>query len=141
MIILDTNVVSEVMTSRTTSPALEWLQAQDARTLHLTAVTVAEITYGLDLLPAGRCRDELAGRWADWSVLLASRILPVGVTEAAIAGKVMAHRRSSGRPIAMPDALIAGVCTVRSAALATRNTRDFDDLGIDLVDPWSRQRT
>lgn len=136
MIILDTNVVSDVMSSRTISPALEWLQAQDVRTLHLTVVTVADITYGIDLLPAGRRRDDLAARWADWSVLLASRIVPIGVAEAAIAGTVMARLRSVGRPMAMADALIAGACLSRRASLATRNTRDFEGLGIDLVDPW-----
>ena len=135
MIILDTNVLSDVMRNR--APVLAWLVEQERDDLRLAATTVTEIVYGLERLPAGRRRDLLSSDWAALLSTWSDRVLPVSLAVSHEAGVILAEREGQGRPISLADAQIAATARARRAALATRNTKDFEGLGIDLVDPWA----
>ncbi len=113
----------------------------EAASLYISAVTEAELRFGLALLPEGRRRDQLAEAIegmlaADFS----GRILPFDSAAASVYARIAADRRRSGRPIAQFDAQIAAIASSRSAALATRNMADFVDCGVSLVDPWRGAR-
>ncbi len=134
MIILDTNVLSQL--ARDPGPIAEWMARNAREDLHITATTVTEIIYGLERLPAGRRREALERQWQSLEVTWRRRVLDITREVAHIAGRVLAVREALGRRLALADAQIAGAAIRHGAVLATRNTRDFDGLGIDLVDPW-----
>ena len=142
MIILDTNVVSEVM-NRVASPAvLKWWSSQKAEQLYTTSITVAEILYGIEILPRGRRRTQLeAGAEALFSKVLAGHILAFDDAAARSFATIGAKRRIKGRPINEMDLQIAAVAYLHRASIATRNTRDFEECGIELIDPWNSTRT
>jgi len=134
VIVLDTNVVSEVMQGWVSSPALAWVVAQNPDEL---AITVMEVSSGIARMPAGHRRDLVAAQWDLLEGQWLGTFLPLGMHDALEAGVLSAKRMRLGRPIGMADACIAGICLVRDATLATRNTRDFDGIGLSLVDPWA----
>lgn len=137
MIVLDTNVLSELMRPRPEPAVATWLGAQPTTSLFVTAVTQAEILYGLVLLPKGRRRDDLLGAARSlFNEEFAGRILPFDSDAAAAYSIIAADRRSAGRPISQFDAQIAAIVLSRGGTLATRNTADFVDCGIELIDPW-----
>jgi predicted nucleic acid-binding protein len=138
VIVLDTNVVSELMRP-TPSPAVEtWMSAQPASGMFISAVTEAELRYGLALLPNGqRQRRLLAQAEAMFAEDFAGRILPFDSAAAAAYAPIAAARRLAGRPILQADAQIAAIAASRGAAIATRNVADFEECGIAVVDPWS----
>ena len=137
MIILDTNVVSELMRPVATPAVLEWLSKQSPDDLHNNAITLAEILYGIELLPTGKRKsDLLAGAERLFEVVLGGRVLPFDEHAARQFSRIAAGRRGHGRPIAEFDAQIAAIAQVHSAALATRNTSDFEDCGVRLINPW-----
>lgn len=138
MIVLDTNVVSEVIGARPDARVVEWLDAQTAGGVYLTAVTVGELAYGVARLPQGRRRDRIADAVDDLvGRYFRGRVLGYDVAAARHYGALCAAREAIGRPISVADAQIAAICLAHRAALATRNTKDFWDLGIELVDPWT----
>lgn len=136
MIVLDTNVVSEMM-ARAPHPAV--VHALDALTAPpaLTAITVAEIRFGVAVLPKG-ARQRRLGEAAErmFAALGASRILPFDEPASAAYAKITAARRAAGQPISQFDAMIAAVCTVHGATLLTRNVKDFAGTGVRVQDPW-----
>ena len=137
MIVLDTNVISELMRAAPDDRAASWLASQPMSGLFTTTLTQAEILYGLTLLPQGRRRDDLfAAARPIFDEDLAGRILPFDSEAALIYPEIAAHRRQSGQPISQIDAQIASIARSRGARLATRNVRDFRDCGIEIVDPW-----
>ncbi len=137
MILLDTNALSEVLKPSPAAQVLDWLAAQPASQLFTTAITQAEILYGLELLPKGKRRGALpAAVRAIFEEDLSGRILPFDHAAAVVFARIAADRRSLGRPIAQLDAQIAAIARSRSAILATRNTADFEHCGITVVDPW-----
>jgi predicted nucleic acid-binding protein len=137
MILLDTNVVSELMT-RPDAKVLAWLDRQPWTSLWTTAITVLEIRSGLATMPAGRRRSD---RQAAFDVLIArqfeSRILPFDNAAAESTAELIGARSRAGRPGELRDAMIAGIALAQRATLATRNVRHFDDLSVPVVDPWS----
>jgi predicted nucleic acid-binding protein len=137
MIVLDTNVLSELMRLRP-EPAVEaWLGAQPTASLFIPAITQAEILYGLALLPEGRRRtDLLAAATSMFEEDFGGRILPFDSDAAVAYGDIAADRRKAGRPISQFDAQIAAIVQSRGGVLATRNIADFVDCGIEVVDPW-----
>ncbi len=138
MIILDTNVLSAFIAERVDPELKRWLDAQVRQSIWTTAVTVLEIQFGIELLPTGRRRSRLQDEF--FRALdndLEGRILNLDREAAAAAALCIARRRAAGRPIGFRDGEIAGIVASRQARLATRNTRDFDDLGIDLMNPWT----
>ena len=142
MIVVDTNVVSE-LTRLTPAPAvMAWFSEQDPAALFLTAVSEAELRAGVAILPAGRRRDRLATE-VDTMVEqdFAGRVLPFDSAAARAYAAIAAGRRSAGRPIIDADCQIAAIARARDAAVATRNTGDFEHCGIAVIDPWAREPT
>ena len=138
MLILDTNVISETMLPTPSPRVLSWwLEQSKSRELHITTVTVAEILFGIEILPRGKRHAKLlAEAEAMFREDFAGRILPFDEDAARAFAQGAAGRRGKGRPMAEFDAQIAAIARSRSAALATRNTADFEDCGVRLVNPW-----
>ncbi|MGH9511461.1 MAG: type II toxin-antitoxin system VapC family toxin [Terriglobales bacterium] len=137
MIILDTNVLSELMRAKPSSKVVAWVAKQSGTELFTTSITEAEIFYGIELLAKGKRREELlAAADAMFAEDLAGRVLGFESEAARVFSRIAAQRRGLGRPINHADAQIAAIAQVRRARLATRNVADFRDCGIDVVDPW-----
>ena len=136
MIILDTNVVSELMRSEPASQVANWIRDRDRRELCTTVITLAEIRYGIARLPDGRRKQVLLAAAGDIFSTFEDQILRVDTAAAEQYAVVASNRERAGKPIASMDALIAAVCRSRNAALATRNVADFDGTGIEIIDPW-----
>lgn len=137
IVILDTNVVSEPMRSSPAEAVQAWWSQQQPGDLFITAVTVAEILFGIELLPHGKRRVALlAGAELMFGKVLSGRILPFDEDAARAFAAIAASRRAQGRPIADVDAQIAAIARSRGATVATRNTADFEGCGIRLVNPW-----
>ena len=137
MILLDTNVVSELMRPEPAPQVSSWVRSRDRRELFTSSITIAEIRYGLARLSDGRRKQVLVDAAADVFRAFADQVLPVDITAAEHYAIVASARERSGRPISGFDALIAAICRSRGAILATRNLPDFDGTGIDLIDPWA----
>lgn len=136
MIILDTNVVSETLKAAPAAHILDWLGRQPSAALFTTAVTQAEIYYGIAILDAGGRRDRLSALARAVFDDFAGRILPFDEEAATFFASIGADRRRLGQPISQLDAQIAAIARSRGAVLATRNTRDFVNCGIELANPW-----
>ncbi len=137
MIVLDTNVVSELMRDSPQQAVLTWLRAQPATGLFVTTVTEAEILTGIALLPDGRRQRGLSAAAARvFAVLFVGRILVFDSDAANIYAEIFAQRYASGRPISQADCQIAAIARSREASIATRNVRDFEGVGVELIDPW-----
>lgn len=138
MIVLDTNVISEVLKPVPAPEVIEWLSSQDRESVFLTSITAAELLYGIQILPSGRRRDQL--QQAIEGILLEEfkgQVLPFDDDAARVFAVVAAERREMGRPMSQFDAMIAAICRLHDARLATRNARDFEHCGIALLDPWT----
>jgi predicted nucleic acid-binding protein len=136
--ILDTNVVSEPMQPVPSAAVMAWLSHKPENGhFFVTAITVAEILYGIGLLPRGKRHDRLlAEAEATFAEDFAGRILPFDEESARAFPVIASSRRAQGRPMAELDAQIAAIARSRGATLATRNMADFEDCGVRLVNPW-----
>jgi predicted nucleic acid-binding protein len=138
VIVLDTNVVSELMRSRADARVVAWVDELPAGEVYLTAITTAELRYGVARLPEGSRRTDLADRVARMiEDDFAGRVLPFDDDAAAHFADVAAARERAGRRVTTADTQIAAICRSHGAELATRNTRDFVHTGVQLVDPWT----
>ena len=137
MIILDTNVVSEVIKPVCDPDVAKWFRAQDPTTLYISTITEAELLFGIECLPIGKRRANLL---ALVERLLRERfaghILSFDSVAARNYARIAAVRRSSGRPIATADCQIAAIARSRSASIATRDAGGFDNCGVEVVNPW-----
>ena len=138
MVVLDTNVVSELMRDDPHADVLLWLDDRATRELFVTAITEAEIRTGIAFLPEGRRRRGIAEA-ADraFGGLFAGRVLPFDSPAARAYAEIAAARRVAGRPVSQADGQIAAIARSRGMAVATRNIGDFDDIGIEIIDPWA----
>lgn len=137
MILLDTNVVSELMRPAPAVGVLDWFDVQDAATLWLSTVSEAELRAGVAMLPAGRRRDRLlAAVDAMIEQDFAGRMLPFDSAAARFYAGIYAARRAAGRPIMEADCQIAAIAASRGMAVATRNVGDFEGCGVEVIDPW-----
>ena len=136
MLVLDTNVLSELMKASPAPAVMEWTDAPGRERLYITAITVAEIRYGVERLPSGRRRDLLRSAAADSFAGFGDEILPFDVEAAARYPDVVTRRDRAGRPIDGFDAQIAAICLAHRASLVTRNVKDFAETGVKLIDPW-----
>ncbi|WP_205324822.1 type II toxin-antitoxin system VapC family toxin [Glycomyces sp. YM15] len=137
MIILDTNVVSERFRPEPDRRVKHWLRTVGRAEIAITAITVAELRIGTAGMAQGHKRVELESK-IDRLVReeLRDRIEDFDLAAADMIPRVISERNGLGRPITMEDAMIAAICLTRGAMLATRNTKDFDEVGITLIDPW-----
>ncbi|MHB1701106.1 MAG: PIN domain-containing protein [Acidobacteriaceae bacterium] len=135
ILILDTNVISELMLSEPAAQVSGWFERQPSGSVCTTAITVAEIFFGIQVLPTGRKRallESFAERVFD---LLPVR-LPFDERSAVRYADHAALRRSEGRQVAIMDLQIAAIASTHDAAIATRNTRDFEGFDLRLINPW-----
>ena len=141
MIILDTNVISELMCTAPETVVIDWIDTQADIDLFVTAITVAELLYGIARLPDGRRKSNLAThveRMIDED--LDHRVLPFDETAAPHYADIAVTRERVERPISVADAQIAAICRTYGSTLATRNVNDFADTGVTVIDPWSSSR-
>jgi toxin FitB len=137
MIIVDTNVVAEVMKASPAKPVVSWLNGQDTSALFLTTINVAEIRYGLRIMPPGKRRLRLEqGFERVLTEAFTGRILAFDEEAARLYGEVMGRRKEIGRPLAVLDGQIAAIARVNGFAVATRNVRDFLDCGVEILNPF-----
>jgi toxin FitB len=137
VIILDTNVLSELMRSEPHPEVFVWTAGQPRGDLYTTSVNVAEILYGIAAMPLGRRRSGLATlAEAMFTEDFVGRILPFDNAAAAQYAEIVVSRRQQGRPIEAFDAQIAAIALVAKADLATRDTSGFAGCGLSLIDPW-----
>jgi predicted nucleic acid-binding protein len=138
MIVLDTNVLSEALRPEPEPSVLDWLGNQPRASLFTTTVTRGELLYGIRLLTDGRRR---RGLWEAARKIFdedfAGQVLSFDSDAADMYAHIAASRRMAGKPISQFDAMIVAMARSRGASLATRNVKDFEDCGIDVVNPWT----
>jgi len=138
VIVLDTNVISELMRPEPHPAVVAWIAARPNAQLCTTSVNKAEILYGIIALPEGRRRTALiAAAEAMFEEDLADRVLPFNDVAAERYPEIVTARRRAGRPIEAFDALIAATTLAAGADLATRDVSGFENLGLKLIDPWA----
>lgn len=136
MIVLDTNVVSELMRSAPNERVVSWVTQQSSVELATTSVTLAEVRYGILRLPDGRRQSQLLEAFDDVFAAFREHVLPFDATAAEQYADIATARERAGQPISGCDGQIAAICRSHRAGLATRNTDDFDGLGLEIVNPW-----
>ena len=137
MIVLDTNVISELARKEPGPGVLSWLDSLEVSEVATTVITAAELRYGIARLPDGRRKRELAA--VIRGILTEDfhgRVLPFDERASVRYADVVTDREQTGRPIGVADAQIAAICRDLGATLATRNIPDFEEAGIELVNPW-----
>ena len=137
MIVLDTNVISELWKIEPYPNVLAWIDAQAVETLYLSAITVAELRYGLATMPEGKRRTIYQDR-LEGEVLPAftARVLPFDLDASRAYAELMARARAGGRAIDRADGYIAATAVARSFAVATRDTGPFEAAGLKVINPW-----
>jgi len=137
MIVLDTNVLSELIKPQPASVVVDWVARHAATDLYITAITQAEIAFGVRLLPDGKRRDVLQRTVEEmFKMDFPGRVLPFDAAASIPYADIAAGRRRRGRPVSQFDAQIAAIVKSHVATLATRNVVDFLDCGITVVNPW-----
>jgi toxin FitB len=137
MIVLDTNVVSEMMEVEGNDDVVAWLNRADPTSLWLTAILIFEVKGGLDTMEEGRRKRRLLAAFDSLlQIDFQDRVFPFDQEAAIEAARIGAERQRRGRPIDIKDTLIAGIAVSRGAAIATRNVRHFDDLPVQVINPW-----
>jgi predicted nucleic acid-binding protein len=137
MILLDTNVISEVMRQAPSDNVLNWLNRHSDTGLLISSISIAEICYGLRILPNGQRRQTLQARFEQFIVEgFIGRIIAFDEPAARIYADIMGFCKEKGRPMSLPDGQIAAIAKTNHLALATRNSTDFETCGIQLINPF-----
>ncbi len=137
MILIDTNVLSELMRPEPNDAVVGWVDSQKKSKIGVSSITVGEILYGIESLAKGRRKQRLLEAVAAmFDEDFMGRVYPFDGPAAIEYAQILNSREKIGRPISMPDAQIASICRVIGSALATRNIKDFDNTGIELINPW-----
>lgn len=138
MILVDTNVISETMRSMPEPKVVAWLDAQAAETLYLATVSLAELLFGIAVLPDGRRKVTLGLALVEKAALLFDeRVLSFDAAAAKAYATVMTRARKAGRAIGTADGQIAAIAATHRLAIATRDTTPFEAVGIEIIDPWA----
>jgi predicted nucleic acid-binding protein len=137
MIILDSNVLSELMRPKPEARVIAWLDSQPPTSIWTTSITVFEIRFGLQVMPPGKRRAVYTQGFERLLDGIDHRVAPFDAEAAQQASALMASRKRRGRPRELRDTMIACIVVSRHATLATRNTLHFDDVSATLVDPWT----
>ncbi len=139
MLVLDTNVISELMRAKPEPAVIAWLDSQSPGSVWITSVTVFEVSFGLNSLPNGKRRRALQDAFANMlAEELEQHVLDFDQAAAERAGEISAELHRLGRTVEVRDVQIAGIVSVRQATLATRNVKHFQDTGIEVVNPWGK---
>lgn len=136
MIVIDTNVVSETLKPAPDENVMRWMAAHSTE-LMITSITVGELSLGLEILPDGYRKAELRRLLGSTFDTYQNLIINYDTLAGYRYGSVVASRRAVGRPVTTEDAMIAAICLVRNLPLATRNTKDYDNIGLTLINPWN----
>lgn len=137
MIVLDTNVISELWKAEPNPQVVTWVDEQAIETLYLSAITVAELRYGLAATPQGKRRSLFIQRLNQEVLpLFAGRVLPFDLPASEAYATLMAHARASGQPIGLADGYIAATALVHNFSVVSRDTRPFQAAGVRVIDPW-----
>jgi hypothetical protein len=136
VILLDTNVVSEAMKSQPDAAVHTWLNAQASETLLLSCITLAEIEFGIEAVPAGRRKKALRTALEGMLALFAGRVLPFDEAAAHRYGSLAAAAKAAGRGISLADGYIAAIAASRRLAVASRDVSPFRAVGLTVIDPW-----
>jgi predicted nucleic acid-binding protein len=136
VIVLDTNVTSELMKPAPSATVAGWVRGHSATELYTTSITLAEIDYGIQRLPDGHRKDLLQATADEVFSAFTEHVLAFDAAAAEQYGQIVSHRDRVGAPIEGFDAQIASICKAHEATLATRNVKDFQQTGIIVVDPW-----
>ncbi|MCO5083320.1 MAG: type II toxin-antitoxin system VapC family toxin [Rhizobiaceae bacterium] len=138
MVLLDTNVISEAMRENATQRVIDWIDAQPVETLYLSAITVAEICFGIAALPAGKRRDRLEERFErDILSAFTGRVLPFDIVASRNYAAIMARAQAAGRAIGKADGYIAAIAASRNLMVATRDVSPFEAAGLSVINPWA----
>lgn len=138
MILVDTNVVSEPLRGNPEPCVADWLDAQALETLYLSAITVAELRFGIYALPNGRRRDRLQDHLERQMLpLFAGRVLVFDLPASQTYAELMARARSAGQAISVSDGYIAATAAANAMIVATRDTAPFEAAGLKTIDPWT----
>lgn len=135
--LLDTCVLSELVKSQPDARVLEWLNGRDETTLHVAAMTLAELQRGVARLPASRRKTALAGWLGELQAGFGGRVLAFTPETAAYWGEMCARAEAGGRPMAAFDSIIAATAIEHGLALVTRNVADFSTAPVMVIDPWT----
>ena len=137
MIVLDTNVISEPLRQAPETRVIKWIDAQPIETLYLSAITVAELRFGVASLPAGKRRDRLQESLEKRALpLFAGRVLPFDMSASQSYGELMAKARTAGLAIGTADGYIAATAAANGMMVATRDASPFEAAGVDVINPW-----
>lgn len=137
MILVDTNVVSEPWKPKPDPHVLAWLDAQAVETLYLSAITVAELRFGIAALPAGKRRNVLGDRLERTLLpLFAARVLPFDLAATKTYADLMTHARTTGKAIGQADGYIAAIAATHSLIVASRDTTPFEAARLEVINPW-----
>ncbi len=136
MIILDTNVVSEAMKPEPNPAVRAWLNNQSAETLYLSSVTLAEVLFGIQVLPAGKRKNMLTGTFDGLLELFKGRVLPFDIEAAHQYAQLAVKAKTSGRGFPTPDGYIAAIAAANGFIIATRDTSPFEAASVKVINPW-----
>lgn len=137
MIVIDTNVISELMKPSPQLSVVKWLDKQDVMQLFVTTITIAEISYGISVLPDGQRKRSIEDSFNKaLNEAFKHRILSFDENAAHSYGKIMGHRKMLGRPMSIPDGQIAAIALTHNFSIATRNVRDFMDSEVGIINPF-----
>lgn len=141
MIVLDTHVVSEAMKPEPNAAVRAWLNQQSAETLYLSSVTLAELLFGIAALPDGKRKKKLSRVLDGVMELFQDRVLPFDTDAACCYAELAVAARRSGRGLPTPDGYIAAIAASRGFLVASRDTSPYEAAGLQVIDPWTEQRT
>lgn len=137
MFVIDTNIVSELMHLTPNKNVIVWFNAQEARDLFLPIISLAEIVYGINVLPEGNKKNQLRVNFENFlKLVFEGRLLNFDEPTARSYGDIMTYKKKLGRPMDISDAQIAAITKVHNFTLVTRNTRDFENCGIKILNPF-----
>lgn len=139
MIVVDTNVVSELMRPSPDPTVVDWVRTHSQRDLYTTSVTLAEVRYGIERLDAGRRKELFTATAEEIFAAFDDYVLPFDRAAAIRYATIVDTRDRAGLSIDGFDAQIAAICSTRKAVLATRNTKDFNAIGLEIINPWQQK--
>lgn len=137
MILIDTNIISEIMGHSPAPNVLNWVNNQNSLSLFISTITLAEINYGLRIMPVGQRKNKLSDRFAYFiAQAFEQRVLSFDEDAAFDYAEIMGHKKEMGKPMSVPDGQIAAIARSNDLKIATRNIHDFEECGLTIINPF-----